>query len=177
TPVNLFSIYSAESFGLSMDTYGKYLVATYACSLVLAWPLGWMADRVHAMRMAIGSILVYAVLMVAGWFGIVGPKSFGWVFLLHGVISGCYFTGAAALGQMLFPRLKFAQFASAGGMIFAVVNIIFGPVMGIFLDWLGHDYRYTFGAGALIALVALVINLMVHRRFMALGGPRGYVAP
>jgi MFS family permease len=177
TPVNLFGVYSAESFGLTMESYGKYIVVTYACSLLLAYPLGWMADRVHALRMAIGAIVLYALVMLAGWFGIVGPRSYGVVFLIHGVVAGCYFTGAASLGQMLFPKLKFAQFASAGGLIFGVVNIVFGPAMGILLDWLGHDYRYTFGAGALIALAALAVNLMVYRRFMALGGPRGYVAP
>jgi MFS family permease len=160
-----------------MDSYGKYIVVTYAFSLVLAYPLGWMADKVHAIRMGLGAIAIYAVVMIVGWFGIVGPKSYGIIFLIHGVISGCYFTGAAALAQMLFPKLKFAQFASAGGLVFGVVNIVFGPAMGILLDVLGHDYRYTFGVGALIALVALVVNLMVYRRFMAMGGPRGYVAP
>lgn len=177
TPVNLFSIYSAESFGLSMEAYGKYVVVMYAISLVLAYPLGWMADRVHAIRMGLGAIAVYAVLMVVGWYGIVGPRSFGVVFLVHGVVSGCYFTGAAALAQMLFPKLKFAQFASAGALLLALANIGFGPLMGRLLDWLGHDYRYTFGVGALVALTALVFNLVVYRRFMALGGPKGYVAP
>ena len=173
----LFGVYTAGSFGLSMDSYGKYIAATYVCSLVLAYPLGWMADRFHAMRMAVGAILVYAVVMVVGFFGIVGPKSFGLVFLIHGVVSGCYFTGAAALAQMLFPKLKFAQFASAGALLFALVNVVFGPALGAVLDLLHHDYRFTFGFGALIALVALLVNVEVYRRFMALGGPKGYVAP
>ncbi|MBP9914221.1 MAG: MFS transporter, partial [Opitutaceae bacterium] len=55
-PVNLFSVYAAESFGMSMDRYGKYIVVTYACSLVLAYPLGWMADRFHAIRMGLGAL-------------------------------------------------------------------------------------------------------------------------
>lgn len=177
TPVNLFSVYSAESFGLTMSSYGKYIVVTYAFSLVLAYPLGWMADRVHAIRMSLATLLIYVGVMIVGFFGIVGPKSFGWIFLIHGIISGCYFTGAASLAQMLYPKLKFAQFASAGGLLLALANIGLGPIMGEILDWLGHDYRYTFGAGALIALAALLFNLVVYRRFMALGGPKRYVAP
>jgi MFS family permease len=176
-PVNLFSVYSAESFGMSMTTYGKYIVVTYACSLLLAYPLGWMADRFHAIRMGLGALAAYAVVMAVGYFGIKGPTSFGVVFLAHGVLSGCYFTGAAALGQMLFPKMKFAQFASAAGLILALCNVVFGPVMGRLLDILGHDYRFTFAAGCLISLLALLVGLVVYRRFMAMGGPAGYAAP
>ena len=115
--------------------------------------------------------------MAVGFFWIKDPLSFGIVFLVHGVLSGCYFTGAAALGQMLFPKLKFAQFASAAGLILALCNIAFGPLLGLLLDWLGHDYRYTFGMGCLVGLAALLVGIIVYRRFMALGGPQHYVAP
>jgi MFS family permease len=127
--------------------------------------------------MGLGALALYAVVMAVGFFWITGPTSFGIVFLVHGVLSGCYFTGAAALGQMLFPKMKFAQFASAGGIILSISNVIFGPALGLLLDWLGHDYRYTFGMSSLMSLVALVASLVVYRRFMAMGGPQGYVAP
>jgi hypothetical protein len=45
------------------------------------------------------------------------------------------------------------------------------------LDWLGHEYRYTFGLGCLIGLFGLLLNIVVYRRFMALGGPQGYKPP
>jgi MFS family permease len=176
-PVNLFSVYAAESFGLSMTTYGKYIVVTYACSLALAYPLGWMADRFHAIRLGLAALAGYSLLMAVGFFGISGPASFGVVFLAHGVLSGCYFTGAAALGQMLFPKMKFAQFAAVVGSVLGVCNVASGMLLGKLLDWLGHDYRYTFGLGCLVGLLALAVSLVVYRRFMALGGPRGYVAP
>ena len=176
-PVNLFAIYAASSFGLSLEAYGKYVAVTYICSLLLAYPLGWMADRYHAVRMALWSLGIYTAVMAAGYFGIIGPKSFGLVFMAHGVLSGCYFTGAAALGQMLLPKLKFAEFASASALLLAGANIILGPAMGWVLDVSGHDYRYTFAAGGVIALLAFGATLVVYRRFMALGGPRGYMAP
>ncbi len=177
TPVSLYSINSAESFGLSMEAYGKYSVAMFVVSLVLSYPLGWMADRFHALRMAIGSLILLSAVMVVGFFGIIGPRSFGAFFLITGIIAGCYYTGAASLAQMLFPKLKFAQFVSASSLIGALVNIVFGPALGVVLDWLGHDYRYTFAVGGLIALSALLVSLMVYRRFMALGGTKAYVAP
>ena len=176
-PVNLFSVYAAESFGLTMTGYGKYVVVMYACSLVLAWPLGWMADRFHAIRVGIGALAIYATAMVIGFYGVNGPMSFGLVFLAHGVLSGCYFTGAAAMGQMLFPKMKFAQFASAVVLVTALGNIFLGPALGWLLDSLKHDYRYIFGAGCLITLASLMFSLVVYRRFVALGGQKGYVAP
>jgi MFS family permease len=176
-PVNLYSVYAAESFGLSMETYGRYLVLTYACSLGLAYPLGWLADRLHPIRLALGSLALYGVLMSAGFFQIVGPRSFGLVFLAHGILGGCYGTGAAAINQMLFPKIKFAQFASAAGLISALVNIGFGPLLGLLLDRLGRDYHYTFGVGGLLGLAALAVGLVVYRKFQALGGTRNYVPP
>jgi len=177
TPVNLFSIFAAESFGLPRQSYGNVIALTYVCSLVLAYPLGWMADTFHALRMAIGAVAAYAVTMLVGWFYVKEANSFAALLLIHGVISGCYFTGAAALGQMLFPKLKFAQFASAAALLLSLCNIGFGAAMGRVLDWLGRDYRYTFAAGALLALVALAINIVVYTHFKKLGGTKRYVAP
>ena len=65
----------------------------------------------------------------------------------------------------------------AAALLIALGNIILGPAMGWLLDRLGHDYRYTFAVGGVIALLGFGATLVVYRRFMALGGPRGYVAP
>ena len=99
------------------------------------------------------------------------------VFLAHGVLAGCYATGAAAIGQMLFPKLKFAQFACAAGLISALCNIVLGPSLGLLLDRLGRDYHYTFGLGGFLALAALGVGSVVYRQFVALGGPARYEAP
>jgi len=176
-PVNLFSIYAAKSYAMPLETYGRYLVATYLVSFALAVPLGWLADRLHPLRVGLGALALYAVVMAVGFHGMRDAASFGWVFLLHGVLSGTFFTGAAALPQMLFPQAKFAQFAAAGGLVAAVFNMALGPVLGAGLDALGSDYRYTFLAGALLAVTALGLGAWLHRRWTALGGRTGYVAP
>jgi len=176
-PVNLISVHASESFGLSNADYGKYLAYTYLCSLVLAYPLGWLADRFHPTRIALVALGGYTVLMVAGYFGIVGPRSFGVVFVVHGVLSGCYFTGAAALGQVLMPKLKFALYYSAYILLWAIGNCVVGLGLGKLLDKLDRDYRFAFSAGGLIAALAFWTGYVVYRRFMALGGPKGYVAP
>ncbi len=176
-PINTFSIYAAKSYGMSMDSYGKYLVVTYLFSFSLAYPLGWLADRVHPLRVGIGTLLVYALLMIVWSFWIHDAASFGAPFLVHGIVSGIFFTGTASIGQLLFPKLKFAQFAAAGGLIAALFNLSLGPTMGALLDSLGNDYKLTFLISGLIALVAAGLGLVVHRRWLACGGREAYQAP
>lgn len=176
-PVNLFSIYAAKSFGMSMDLYGKYLVVTFITSFLLAFPLGWLADRFHPLRIGLAALLLYAVLMAIGFVWIHDLKSFGFVFLGHGILSGTFFTGTAAIAQLLFPKLKFAQFAAAAGLIAAFFNMVLGPVLGAVLDRLGSDYRYTFLAGSMLAVVSLGLGLFVHRRWQQHGGAKAYIAP
>ena len=176
-PVNLFSIYAAKSFQMSMETYGRYLVVTYLCSFTLAYPLGWLADRFHPLRVGIAAQALYAVVMFTGFLGMHDASSFGWVFLAHGVLAGTFMTGAAALPQLLFPSAKFAQFAAAAGLVAALFNITLGPALGALLDGLGNHYRYTFALGSLVALLAVALGIWLHRRWTALGGAKNYVAP
>ncbi len=176
-PVNLFSIYAAKSYDMSMETYGRYLVVTFICSFVLAFPLGWLADKLHPLRVAIGAAALYGVVMLMGFLFMHDAPSFGWAFLAHGVLSGTFFTGAAALPQMLFPRAKFAQFAAAAGLLAALFNIALGPLLGAWLDRLGNQYRYTFLAGSVLAFTAIALGVWLHARWSALGGRDRYVAP
>lgn len=176
-PVNLFAIYAAKSYGMSMEVYGKYLVATFSCSFLLSFPLGWLADRFHPIRIGIGSLLLYAGSMLAGFFLVHDKSSYGLYLLVHGIVSGTFFTGTAAIGQMLFPKLKFAQFAAAGGLVAAIIHMGLGPLVGGLLDSLGNDYRYTFLAGSLLATTSAGLGWMVHRRWTRHGGHNTYVAP
>lgn len=176
-PVNTFSIYAAKSYGLSMEGYGQYLVAAFLCSFIMAFPLGWLADRFHPLRVGLGALVAYVVLMGIGFVWMRDARSFGWVFLAHGVLSGSFYTGFAAITQLLFPQQKFAQFAAAANLVAALFNIALGPLLGGVLDGLGNDYRYIFLAGGLIALLAIALGGLVHGRWQQLGGKSNYVAP
>ena len=176
-PVNTFSLFAAKRYSLSLETYGRYLVVTYACSFALAFPLGWLADRFHPLKVGLAAIFLYGTTMLAGFAWVHDARSFGVVFLAHGVLAGSFMTGSAAVAQMLFPKLKFAQFAAAAGLVAGVFNMTLGPLLGGVLDRLGGDYRYTFLFGGLIGLLALGAGVLVYHRWAALGGAKGYVAP
>jgi predicted membrane protein len=81
------------------------------------------------------------------------------------------------LGQRLFPKLRFAQFASAQLMLQALGSVVLGPSLGKYLDHTGHIYRYTFAFGLYLAIAGVITLLVVHQMFMRLGGPKHYVAP
>ena len=176
-PVNLFSIFFATSVHMDKHLYGKCLALTYCISLVLAYPLGWLADRVHPLRLGIGILILYAAATLWGGFFAKDARMLAIALVAHGVIAGTWATATASLQQRLLPRAEFAQFASAGGILGNLSWIILAPIAGFLLDHLHHDYRYTFFMGSALALAALAACLILHGKFMALGGPRHYAAP
>ncbi|MEO7933402.1 MAG: MFS transporter [Chthoniobacterales bacterium] len=176
-PVNAFAIPYAGSLGMDMTAYGHCLAVTFAISFSLAYPLGWLADRFHPMRVSMASLAGYFVVAVAATIWVKTPTSFAIALVAHGVLSGCYFTSFASLGQRLFPRSKFGQFSSAAGLCASMSMMAIGPAMGAVVDLTGRNYRYTFVFGGLLALVALLAAWQVYVRFLRLGGPRNYVAP
>jgi maltose/moltooligosaccharide transporter len=176
-PVNTFSLLYAKSIGLTDKSYGQLLAITWTCSLVLAYFLGWLADKIHPIRVGLFSITAYAGLMIWAGFAATTVPTFSVAFVAHGVLIGTFLTGTASLGPRLFPKAKFAQFASAAGILGALGYIIMPPAIGKFLDLTGHVYRHTFLLSGLIALPCAIAFIVVYRRFMRLGGPTGYTPP
>jgi MFS family permease len=160
-----------------MALYGKYMVATFTCSFLLAVPIGWLVDRFHPIRVAQVALVLYGSLMLIAFLLLRDQASFGVALLVHGVVSGIYWTGTAAIGQMLYPQMKFAQFGAAGGLITAAFSMCLGPVLGLLLDALGNDYRYTFLAGSVLAFASVGLGWVVYRKWQQHGGQHHYVAP
>ena len=176
-PVNTFTIYFAKSLNISMATYGNYVFWSYTISLILAWPLGYLADWFHPLRVGMVTMALYAAVTLWGGLYAETPRTFAIALVLHVVLSGCFFTTTGSLQLRLFPKSRFAQFASAAGVLTAVWNVSGGLVVGWILDESGHVYRYTFALSCAVAVISLISGAMVYRGFVALGGPNHYVAP
>lgn len=168
-PVNTFSIPYAKSLGVNMDMFGKSIALTFAISLCLAYFLGWLVDLFHPLRMVMLCLFGYAT--VAIWAALVVRTADMFLvgLVLHGVLSGCYITCAASLGQRLFPRIKYAQFASASGIVASLATMTLSPLMGILIDQTHNTYRYTFVIGACLATFALLAAVVVYRNLMLRG--------
>ena len=176
-PFNAYTIFYAKSLNIGMDELGRYFAYTYIISFGLSYFLGMLADRFHPIRMGIASTAVYGVLAFCGTFLISGHLSFAIVFILHGVISGCFSTLTASFGPRLFPRKYFAQFNSAMWILQSFTWMILTPVTGRILDLIGHRYNYTLFTGGICSIFGVAILCVVYRGFLKLGGDRNYQAP
>jgi MFS family permease len=179
SPINLFTLYFSKSPGINMttDALGKYITLMMIISLCLSYPLGALADRIHPIRASMGALVLYAFGTLWGGLYARDQSTFIIAFLLNGVLSGIYFTTSASLGQRLLPKAEFAQFSSAGGIIIALCSMALGPMVGSFLDHEHHSYRYTYLVSAGLSTLALIGLIILHHKFMELGGPNRYAAP
>jgi len=176
-PINAFNVFYAKSLGMSMTTYGQYVTVAYAVSMVLAYFIGALADRFHPLRLGIGAMAAYVLVAIGGTVWGTDVRGFGIAFLAHNIISGFYFTAMASVGQRLYPRLKFAQFASAAMLVQAGVGVLLPPSVGAILDASGQNYRLTFVIGGVLAVLGLAALLGVYNQFLRLGGPKDYRPP
>ncbi len=176
-PINLFNVFFAKEIEMSIDTYGKCVALTYLISLVLSYAIGALADRFHPLRVGLSiQVLIILVTLWAGFYAR-SVTTFGIAVVAHGVLAGSWMTATASLGQTLLPRARFAQFASAMELVRSLGTAAIGPITGWVLDMSDHAYRLTYLAGGVITVLALSSGLVLHAKFMALGGPRNYSVP
>jgi len=175
--VNHFSVYFAKSLAMDMGFYGKCLALTYGCSLVLSYPLGMLADKFHPLRTSLVVISLYALVTAAGAIFSTNPQTFAVFFVLHGILSGAWMTNSASLPLRMFPKENFSQFYSALWMFIGLGIMTAGPIIGKLIDFTNKFYQLTFTASSTLAFLAIIIGLIVHAKFMKLGGPKDYVPP
>jgi MFS family permease len=193
-PVGSFSDFYAKSMGIDMTIYGRIIGTNHICGFLVAIPIGILADRFHPLRVSIIAMSLYAVTALLGALFIRSTWSFGFAVFGHMFVSGVFFSASGALAMMLLPRIKFAQFFSAATLVTAIATIILTQALGALLDYSRSDYliygrlgfvlrhtdsnyRLTYFIGFVFAVLAIIVMLILHRKFMALGGPKGYVAP
>jgi hypothetical protein len=71
------------------------------------------------------------------------------------ILSGAYFTAAAAMPAALFPRAEFVRYNASKDSLVAVASIVVGSAAGMLLDLSGHAYRLTLVGAALFSLACL----------------------
>ncbi|HEY8966790.1 MAG TPA: MFS transporter [Candidatus Methylacidiphilales bacterium] len=176
-PVNLYQVFFAKSLGMSMETFGAYSAGMFAVSLGLAYFIGSLADRFHPLPLTIAVLLLYGVVGVIGFAFIRDSLTFGIALLVNGVVAGTFYTVSGSLGQRILPRASFAQIGAAGGLISGVFNIVAPVLIGGALDLRGHDYRWTFLMGGVLAFFAAGCLAVVYRGWLRYGGAEHYAAP
>jgi len=173
----IFSVYAAQSFGLTLEDYGICLVLTYTGSLLLSYPLGMLMDKFHPLRMCILTLFLHVLINLCGFIFIVDSLTFSIIFTVQGIIAGTYMTAYSGLSPMLLPRSRFSQIVSASTMVTGIGTILLGGLLGKFLDIIGHQYQYTFGIACAFSVLALIASIYLYRGFISFGGSKNYIPP
>ncbi|MBN1901989.1 MFS transporter [Candidatus Sumerlaeota bacterium] len=186
-PILLFYVFYAKDLGMSTALMGKYFTAQFLLSLLQAYPLGWLADRFHPIRVTIAVLALYGFITLLSFFlmdsrvlaflNVEGLLMVGVIQVFCGTIAGSWSTATASLSPMLLPKMKFATFASAMGICASVGVMCASVAAGRYFDLINHDYRYIYLWAFIFTMLSLLALLAVYRKFMALGGQKGYVAP
>ena len=183
-PINLFSLYFSQSVGMSTDSYGHWSAVQLLCSLIQAPILGWIADKVHPLRVTIFALLMYSVTTGLAFVFVRDQRTFALAHVICGTCSGMWLTATAPMSQVLLPRMKFATFASVLAICLAVAKLVCGPLVGWLLDKMNagkpaamRDYHFVYLWSCVFITLSLLVTFIVHKYFMAYGGKRGYVAP
>jgi Na+/melibiose symporter-like transporter len=154
-PFNTFSQNYALDLGLGKAELGTLTASAYAVSIASAFGIGWLADRFGALRVASAMMALYCLIALGGWLLVDGAAAFRCFYVAHVIVSGAYFTAAAAMPMALFPRAEFVRYNSSKDVMVALANIIVGTCLGPLLDLSGHDYRLTLASAALFSLLCL----------------------
>ena len=176
-PSNLFILFFAQSLNVSMVTYGKLTALQFVLSLAQAYPIGWLADRFHPLRLTIVAMALIVLSNGLAFLLVHNATTFGVAFVLCGTLWGFWFTAVAAVPSALLAKPRFASLDSAKSVASALGQMVVGPVCGWFLDLHHHNYHYMYLWACSLALLALVATIVVYRKFVGYGGPNNYVAP
>lgn len=165
--VNINSYNAISQFGVDRADFGNAVALTYCVSMLLALPLGWLADRTHPLRVGLVVLVLYCLSMLAAWLLVTDRASFLAGFVLHGVLAGAFLSGTAALLPTLLPRERFSELAAFSASVTAVLTVAFTLGLGLLLDWSGRDFRLIFlvaGLGAGLASCLWYGLLRAQRR-------------
>jgi MFS family permease len=163
-PININALNACAQFGADAGDFGRAIASTYAISAVLAWPMGWLADRFHPLRVGTVALAAYAACMLGAWQLVEGRTGFIVALVAHGVLAGCFLTGTVSLLPAVLPRGRFSQLAAVSASVTAVLVVIAAMGLGALLDATGRDYRLLYPAGALAAACGAVLWCSLWRR-------------
>lgn len=165
-PININALNACGQFGADAGDFGGAIALTYAISILLAWPLGWLADRYHPLRVGAAVLSAYAFCMLVAWRVVDERSGFLAALIVHGVLAGCFLTGTVSLLPALLPRERFSQLAAISASLTALMVVVSTVALGALLDATGRDYRLLYPAGALVAGCGVLLWRGLLKRYL-----------
>ena len=134
----VFGVFFAEhNIGLSLDDFGRIngLVAFFI--MVLSYPLGWLADRLHPLRCYIFAVILVIVTNVFSYFFTVDRLSYIVTTVLLSVVYAIQGASTLPMFARLLPRERYGQFCSAQAVFNALLLVLANWGGGLFIDLTG----------------------------------------
>lgn len=169
------SLFATVELGLSAGDFGKVMGDGALLSILALLLAGVLIDKLHALRIFIGTGVVVVIFNVLGYFYVTDYRSFYWIGLLIAVIYAVQFLCIIPMFAALFPPDKYGQFSSANAIINCVFLFLSNWLGGICVDKFG--YRFIFIWDFIFTLAATAFLLIVYFDFMKRGGDRNFKAP
>jgi maltose/moltooligosaccharide transporter len=175
--VHIFIVlFGREEVGMSTDDVGKAIAWPFMLGLVLYVPFGYLADRIHPLRLQLLSLVALPLLSLANFWGITGETSFlAWT-LAWWVAHYAYMASNGPLLPTLLPAERYGQFYSAMLILALLGSTAASYGGGAFLDYMG-DYRYIYVWNFVFNVLSLLVTLLVYRRWKQFGGSKNYRPP
>jgi MFS family permease len=167
--------FQRDTLGLSLDEIGKYFGWIYILQAVAAIPLGYLCDKIKAVRLNPICILALALIQLLSFFFIKDLKTMYIYGLLAAIPNSGYYISQMALAVEMFPKLKFAQYSSAIQVLCALGLIAGNMCIGLTVDYFGNRSIYLWLS--LFCFIAVFFGSLVYRGWKSNGGPANYLPP
>ena len=191
----MFILFLNLSLGLSLGQHGKIMAIAQFVTVLLLYPAGALADRLHPLRVMVWVKLGILLSMLLNMIWLVktfSPETNFYIIIgLTAITLPLNIMYLAALSPMimrLLPASHFGQFSSACFMMLSLFSVLSSLAVGAFFDLIrimlpetgwGKDFCYRFGPvwTFFFFSIGLIFLLLLFREWKRCGGDAGYKPP
>jgi maltose/moltooligosaccharide transporter len=173
----LFGVFFArETLGLTLETLGKINGWSALIGVLISFPCGYWADKLHPLRLYTLSVILVIGVNVMGYFYAYDMFSYAVTALSLAIVYTIQATCTLPMFAALLPRERYGQFCSAQAIFAAFWLTVANWGGGWFIDATG-DYRNIFIWDIFFTVGALIALIPVSRTWQQCGGKTNYIAP
>jgi MFS family permease len=174
---NVFSVFFfTKELGVSLELFGKITAWSGVSFLICAYPFGIIIDRWGCHRALIASMTALTLSSILMFFFATDAVSGAVWAIIRGLPLSLSAMAIMKWTVEVYPRDRYGQFGSASALFSSLCGIVLGPVCGWVIDSIAI-YRFFLIWSALFTGFGIVAAIIVHRKWLALGGLGDYRAP
>lgn len=177
--VSIFrSLFATEELGMSWDELGRAMSWGLIIGLVMYYPLGWLADRIHPMRLILIGIVATLLVYIGSAINIRSADTFIFWTLLNFASQAIAVSANAPLYPRIFPKSHFGQFSAAISLLSSGAVMLGNYAVGRLIDssaTCSYMVMYWWSVG--FTVPSLLCYLIFYRNWKRRGGARNFVPP